>query len=161
MVPMVAMVEGHHPADGASSSAAVCGGGEGVWRRGRSPGAGAPSTVGRTVGGGLGRIAEGTMLLTDDDPSCADWWCGFGQGIAGADNGDAVWRRSPPWRRCFSIPLSFPYHILQVKTLLRFRTSSGGDPRRILLEGTALEKSLRARILSLVYALASNFSPKL
>ena len=23
------------------------------------------------------------MLLTDDDPSCADWWCGFGQGIAG------------------------------------------------------------------------------
>uniref|UniRef100_A0A0E0CPM4 Uncharacterized protein n=1 Tax=Oryza meridionalis TaxID=40149 RepID=A0A0E0CPM4_9ORYZ len=26
---MAAMVEGHHPADGASSSAAVCGGGEG------------------------------------------------------------------------------------------------------------------------------------
>jgi hypothetical protein len=77
-----------------------------------------------------------------------------------ADNGDAVWRRSPPWRRCFSIPLSFPYHILRVKTLLRFRTSGGGDPRRILLGGTALEKSLRARILSLVYALASNFSPR-
>lgn len=84
MVPMAAMVEGHHPADGASSSAAVCGGWEGVWRRGRrSPGAGTPSTVGTTVGGGLGRIAEGTMLLTDDDPSCADWWCRFGQGIAG------------------------------------------------------------------------------
>lgn len=84
MVPMAAMVEGHHPADGASAAAAVCGGGEGVWRRGRrSPGAGAPSTAGTTVGGGLGRIAEGTMLLTDDDPSCADWWCGFGQGIAG------------------------------------------------------------------------------
>uniref|UniRef100_A0A0D3F2Z5 Uncharacterized protein n=1 Tax=Oryza barthii TaxID=65489 RepID=A0A0D3F2Z5_9ORYZ len=29
MVPMAAMIEGHHPADGASSSAAVCGGGEG------------------------------------------------------------------------------------------------------------------------------------
>uniref|UniRef100_A0A0E0N1W7 Uncharacterized protein n=1 Tax=Oryza rufipogon TaxID=4529 RepID=A0A0E0N1W7_ORYRU len=78
-----------------------------------------------------------------------------------ADNGDAVWRRSPPWRRCFSIPLSFPYHILRVKTLLRFRTSGGGYPCRILLEGTALEKSLRVRILSLVYALASNFSPRL
>ncbi len=84
MVPMAAMVKGHHPADGASSSAAVCGGGEGVWRRGRrSPGAGAPSTAGTTVGGGLGRIAEGTMLLTDNDLSCADWWCGFGQGIVG------------------------------------------------------------------------------
>jgi hypothetical protein len=22
------------------------------------------------------------MLLTNEDPSCADWWCGFGQGIA-------------------------------------------------------------------------------
>uniref|UniRef100_A0A0E0PI62 Uncharacterized protein n=1 Tax=Oryza rufipogon TaxID=4529 RepID=A0A0E0PI62_ORYRU len=58
-----------------------------------------------------------------------------------------------------SIPLSFPYHILRVKALLRFRTSGGGDPRRILLGGTVLEKPLRARILSLVYALA-NFSPR-
>uniref|UniRef100_A0A0E0IKC5 Uncharacterized protein n=1 Tax=Oryza nivara TaxID=4536 RepID=A0A0E0IKC5_ORYNI len=25
------------------------------------------------------------------------------------DGGDALWRRSPPWRRRFSVPLSFPY----------------------------------------------------
>uniref|UniRef100_A0A0D3F698 Uncharacterized protein n=1 Tax=Oryza barthii TaxID=65489 RepID=A0A0D3F698_9ORYZ len=137
---MAAMVEGHHPADGASSSAVVCGGGEGVWRRGRrSPGAGAPSMVGTIVGGGLCRIAEGTMLLTNDDLS---WNRGRKpcRAIWPTDNDDAVWRRSPPWRRCFSIPLSFPYHFLRVKTLLWFRTSGGGDPRRILLRGTALEK---------------------
>uniref|UniRef100_A0A0E0G467 Uncharacterized protein n=1 Tax=Oryza nivara TaxID=4536 RepID=A0A0E0G467_ORYNI len=41
-------------------AAVVCGGGEGVWRRGRrSPGAGAPSTAGTIVGGGLDRMAEG------------------------------------------------------------------------------------------------------
>uniref|UniRef100_A0A0E0CFH1 Uncharacterized protein n=1 Tax=Oryza meridionalis TaxID=40149 RepID=A0A0E0CFH1_9ORYZ len=75
-----------------------------------------------------------------------------------ADDGNAVWCRSPPWRRRFSKPLSFPYHILQVKTLFG---SERAVARRVLLGGTALEKPLRARILSMVYALASNFSPRL
>uniref|UniRef100_A0A0E0JBD2 Uncharacterized protein n=1 Tax=Oryza nivara TaxID=4536 RepID=A0A0E0JBD2_ORYNI len=99
-----------------------------------------------------GRAVDGGNNWNRERKPCRAIWL--------ADNGNAVWRRSPPWRRCFSIPLSFPYHILRVKTLLRFRTSGGGDPRRILLGGTALEKPLRARILSLVYALASNFSSR-
>uniref|UniRef100_A0A0E0BUD3 Uncharacterized protein n=1 Tax=Oryza glumipatula TaxID=40148 RepID=A0A0E0BUD3_9ORYZ len=101
---------------------------------------------------GCGRAVDGGNNWNRGRKPCRAIWL--------ADNGDVVWRRSPPWRRCFSIPLSFPYHILRVKTLLRFQTSGGGDPRRILLGGTALEKPLRARILSLVYALASNFSPR-
>ncbi|BAT15581.1 Os12g0113450 [Oryza sativa Japonica Group] len=36
-------------ADGVSSSAAACGGEEGVWRRGRRPGVGVTLTVGRSV----------------------------------------------------------------------------------------------------------------
>uniref|UniRef100_A0A0E0PGK9 Uncharacterized protein n=1 Tax=Oryza rufipogon TaxID=4529 RepID=A0A0E0PGK9_ORYRU len=36
-----------------------------------------------------------------------------------ANDGDAVWRRSPSWRRRFRLPLSFPNHIFRVKTLLR------------------------------------------
>uniref|UniRef100_A0A0D3HVY9 Uncharacterized protein n=1 Tax=Oryza barthii TaxID=65489 RepID=A0A0D3HVY9_9ORYZ len=101
---------------------------------------------------GCGRAVDGGNNWNRGQKPCRAIWL--------ADNGNTVWRRSPPWRRCFSIPLSFPYHILRVKTFLRFRTSGGGDPRRILLGGTALEKPLRARILSLVYALASNFSPR-
>uniref|UniRef100_A0A0D9YED9 Uncharacterized protein n=1 Tax=Oryza glumipatula TaxID=40148 RepID=A0A0D9YED9_9ORYZ len=122
---MAAMVEGHHPADGASSSVAVCGGGEGVWRWGRrSLGAGAPSTAGTTGIAGES-LAEPFGWLTTATP--------FGV-----------------------VPLLGGV----VKTLLRFRTSDGGDPCHILLGSTALEKPLRARILSLVYALASNFSPR-
>uniref|UniRef100_A0A0D3FXL9 Uncharacterized protein n=1 Tax=Oryza barthii TaxID=65489 RepID=A0A0D3FXL9_9ORYZ len=143
---MAAMVEGHHPADGASSAAA---------RGRRSPGAGVPSTAGTNVGGGLGQIAERTMLLTDDDPSCADWWCGFGQGIAGESLAEPF-----GWLTTVTPFGVVPFLGGVVKTLLRFRTSGDGDPRRILLGGTALEKPLRIRILSLVYALASNFSPR-
>uniref|UniRef100_A0A0E0FMY8 Uncharacterized protein n=1 Tax=Oryza nivara TaxID=4536 RepID=A0A0E0FMY8_ORYNI len=107
--------------------------------------------AGKRSGGGEGGVRVRASRNRGRKPCRAIWL---------ADNGDAVWRRSPPWRRCFSILLSFPYHILRVKTLLRFRTSGGGDPRRILLGDTALEKPLHARILSLVYKLASNFSPR-
>uniref|UniRef100_A0A0D9ZMT1 Uncharacterized protein n=1 Tax=Oryza glumipatula TaxID=40148 RepID=A0A0D9ZMT1_9ORYZ len=141
-----------------------------MWRRGRGLAAGKEeSGCGRAVdGGGMWRRGRGLAAGKEES--------GCGRAV---DGGNKCGRESRAkalpshlagWqRRCrlasflfleAFIPLSFPYHILRVKTLLRFRMSGGGDPRRILLGGTALEKPLRARILSLVYALASNFSPR-
>uniref|UniRef100_A0A0D3HP73 Uncharacterized protein n=1 Tax=Oryza barthii TaxID=65489 RepID=A0A0D3HP73_9ORYZ len=85
------------------------------------------------------------MLLTDEDPSCADWWCGFGQGIAGESLAEPFGRltTATPFG---VVPLLGGVPYFPDENLASFRTSGGGDPRRILLGGTALEKTLRARI---------------
>uniref|UniRef100_A0A0E0G5Y4 Uncharacterized protein n=1 Tax=Oryza nivara TaxID=4536 RepID=A0A0E0G5Y4_ORYNI len=77
-----------------------------------------------------------------------------------ADDGDAVWHRSPPWRRHFRLPLSFPNHILRVKTLLPSERAVAAIHVASSL-GAPLWRNLFVQGLSMVYALASNFSPRL